>query len=376
MHKGSYIRIGDSDEHMTEYEIYCLNSYKDGVQEDKRPIKIATIDDLDKEKINAFLEKAKKDKPNFSKFSNEKILKLCGIIENSTGKIYPTLSGMMLFGEYPQGFLPQLFVACVAVPGTKLAETGEIGQRFNDNQRIEGTIDEMLEQTLAFIRRNISTKVIIDDDGNRKDIPEYPMKALREAIANALVHRDYSVSRESAYIYVQIYTDRIEIINPGDLYGNNRLELLGTDVMLEVRNKNIIKLIEINGNIIENRHTGIATMFDEMKKMHLPEPKLESLRGDFKVTLWKEWTEENKAEVDRSEQKWIEVDRGRQMDIFENLDDKILHLIKQNPSITQFQMSKELSVGRTTITNHIKKLKENNTIERIGADYGGYWKIK
>lgn len=375
MHKGSYIRIGDSDELMTEYEIYCLKSYKDGIQEDLRPIKRATIDDLDKEKINVYLEKVKKDKPNFSKFSDEKILKLSGIIENSTGTIYPTLSGIMMFGEYPQAFLPQLFVACVVVPGIKLGDVGEMGQRFDDNKRVEGTLDEMLDQTLAFIRRNIGTKVIIDNNGKREDIPAYPMKALREAVANALIHRDYSISRESAYIYVQIYNDRIEIINPGDLYGNNRIENLGTDMMLEARNKNIVRLLEEKGNIIENRHTGIATMREEMRKMKLPEPKFESLRGDFKVTFWKEWTEENKSEQNTDGQMWTDVDRHGQINNVGILGDKILYLIKQNPHITQIQMCKELSVGRTTITNHIRKLKDNNIIERIGPDNGGYWKI-
>ena len=60
MNKGSYIRIGDSDEPMTDYEIYSLQSYKDGIQEDLRPIKRATIEDLDKEKISNYLEKSKK----------------------------------------------------------------------------------------------------------------------------------------------------------------------------------------------------------------------------------------------------------------------------------------------------------------------------
>lgn len=153
---------------------------------------------------------------------------------------------------------------------------------------MEGTIDEMLDQTLTFIRRNIGTKIVIDNNGKRENIPEYPMKALREAVANALIHRDYSISRESAYIYVQIYDDRIEIINPGDLYGNNRLEYLGTDIMLEARNKNLVRLLEEKGNIIENRHTGIATIREEMQKMRLPEPEFISLRGDFKVILRKE----------------------------------------------------------------------------------------
>ena len=368
MNKGSYIRIGDSDEPMTDYEIYSLQSYKDGIQEDLRPIKRATIEDLDKEKISKYLEKVKKEKPNFSKFSDEKILKLSGIIENSTGIIYPTISGIMMFGEYPQGYLPQLFVACVVVPGTKLGDVGEMGQRFDDNKRVEGTLDEMLDQTLTFIRRNIGTKVIIDNNGKRENIPEYPMKALREAVANALIHRDYSISRESAYIYVQIYDDRIEIINPGDLYGNNRIENLGTDMMLEARNKNIVRLLEEKGDIIENRHTGIATMREEMKKMGLPEPEFESLRGDFKVTFRKE-------KVKINEQNKYQEFTEKFTEKFTESEQKILNELIKNPYVTQIQLSERLGISKRSIIKNMKNLKDKNKIKRIGSDRKGYWEI-
>ena len=379
MHKGSYIRIGDSDERMTEYEIYSLQSYKDGIQEDLRPIKRANIEDLDNEKINDYLEKIKKDKPNFSKFSDEKILKLSGIIENSTGERYPTLAGILMFGEYPQGYLPQLFVACVVIPGTKLGDVGEMGQRFDDNKRVEGTIDEMLDQTLTFIRRNIGTKVIIDNNGKRENVPEYPMKALRDAVANALIHRDYSISRESTYIYVQIYDDRIEIINPGDLYGNNRLENLGTDIMQEARNKNIVRLLEEKGDVIENRHTGVATMRREMSNMKLPEPEFLSLRGDFKVILRKEkigGDRKSTTEVDRSGQKWTEENRREEIEKIDTTQGKILYLLEENPYVTQEALAKKIGVVRTSITNNMKKLKEKKVIERIGSDRKGYWKIQ
>lgn len=222
----------------------------------------------------------------------------------------------------------------------------------------------MLAQTLHFIRRNIGTMVVIDKDGKRENIPEYPMIALKEAVANALIHRDYSISRESAYIYVQIYDDRIEIINHGDLYGNNKLENLGTDIMLEARNKHIVRLPEEKGNIIENRHTGIATMREEMKQMGLPEPEFYSLRGDFKVVFRKVKNE--------SVQKWTEVDRKEQITDFEK---EILDLIKINSKITQQEMCKITGAGRTTITNNLRKLKQNNLIERVGSDRKGYWKI-
>lgn len=297
--KGSYIRIGDSDEPMTDYEIYSLQSYSEGVEEDLRPIKRAEIEDLNEEKIEKYLTNIKTKKPNLSKFSDEKILKLNGIIENSTGKIRPTLAGMMVFGEYPQAFLPQLFIACIVVPGRKIGDIGELGQRFDDNERVEGTLEEMLEGALNFVRRNIGVMVIIDDNGKRKDVPAYPMKALREAIANALIHRDYSQNTEGAYIYLRIFDDRIEILNPGDLYGNNRIENLGTDNMLEVRNNTMIRLLEESTDMVENRHTGIATMRSEMQRRKLPEPEFETLRGTFKVTFRNE-------RIDRSGQKWTE----------------------------------------------------------------------
>ena len=376
--KGSYIRIGDSDEPMTDYEIYSLQSYTEGIEEDLRPVKRAELEDLNKEKISKYLAKVKAEKPNLSKFSDEKILKLNGIIENSTGKICPTIAGMLIFGEYPQAFLPQLFIACVVVPGRKLGDVGELGQRFDDNERVEGTLEEMLEGALAFVRRNIGIMVIIDDNGSRKDVPTYPLKALREAIANALIHRDYSSNTEGAYIYLRIFDDRIELLNPGDLYGNNRIENLGTDNMLEVRNNTIIRLLEESTDIVENRHTGIATMRNEMKRRNLPEPEFETLRGTFKVTFRKEWNEESKQnniEESVSKQKETEVDRSEQIINAESTQDKILYLIKQNPSITQEKMAKELGFVRSGIAKNIKKMKENGLIERVGSDRNGYWKI-
>ena len=298
--KGSFTRVGDSDEHMTEYEIYSLESYKSNVQEDLRPIPRANLEDFKQDKLKKYIEKMKIKKPNFANFSDEKILALSGIIDSKTGE--PTLAGTLLFAEWPQAYLPQLFIACVVVPGRKLGDIGELGQRFDDNERVEGTIEEMLEGALNFVRRNIGTMVIIDNDGKRTDVPHYPMKAIKEAIANALIHRDYSIFREGAYIYVQIYDDRIEVISPGGLYGKCKLENLGTNQMMESRNKTIVQILEETTDIVENRHTGIATMREEMKNMNLPEPEIEVSEGDFRVIF-------RKKVIDDGGQKRTEEDR-------------------------------------------------------------------
>ena len=83
MKGGSYIRVGDSDILMTDYEIYSLQSYNDHIIEDKRPNKSASIDDLNKDSLIKYINKVKINKPNFSKNSFEKNLKLCGITDSS-----------------------------------------------------------------------------------------------------------------------------------------------------------------------------------------------------------------------------------------------------------------------------------------------------
>lgn len=71
------------------------------------------------------------------------------------------------------------------------------------------------------------SKAIIDDNEHRVDKPEYPVKAVREAILNALVHRDYSVHTENVPIRIEMYRDRMEIINSGGLYGKISIDALG-----------------------------------------------------------------------------------------------------------------------------------------------------
>lgn len=72
---------------------------------------------------------------------------------------------------------------------------------------------------------------------------------------------------------VYMYSDRIEIINPGDLYGTNRIEKLGTATTMEARNTTIIRILEEKGSVIESRHSGIPTMRREMSNYGLPEPE-------------------------------------------------------------------------------------------------------
>lgn len=91
----------------------------------------------------------KSKKPNLAELSNEEICRLQGFTDE--GK--PTLAGIMLFSNYPQAFFPQLCITAVSVPGTEISSTASVGERFIDNQRIDGTLVQMLNDALVFVRK-------------------------------------------------------------------------------------------------------------------------------------------------------------------------------------------------------------------------------
>lgn len=141
----------------------------------------------------------------------------------------------------------------------------------------------MLEEAVEFVRKNSRTKTIIDDDGYRVDKPEYPIKAVREAILNALVHRDYSIHSENIPVRIEMYRDRLEITNSGGLYGSITLDALGK-VRPETRNAALANMLELL-KITENRYSGIPTMRRELLEAGLPLPIFVAKRGEFKVIM-------------------------------------------------------------------------------------------
>ena len=158
----------------------------------------------------------------------------------------------MNFSPYPQAYFPQLCITAIVVPGKEMGEIGNQGERFLDNQRIEGTISEMLESAIQFVNRNMRTKTIINPQtGKREDRTDYPITAIREAILNALVHRDYSIHTEGMPIQLIMFEDRVEIRNPGGIYGRIRIDQLGK-VQPDTRNPVLASELEVL-KITENR---------------------------------------------------------------------------------------------------------------------------
>lgn len=278
--KGSYIRVGDSDETMSEYEIYSYDAFRKRIQDDLRKVDNAKLSLFNTAQLDKYFVAVKEERKNLSEsVPNDEITELMGITIDGT----PTVAGVMAFSKYPQGYFPQFSITAVSLPGTEMGETGDDGERFIDNQRITGAIPEMLELAVDFIRKNSRNKTIIDDDGKRCDKPEYPIKAVREAVLNALVHRDYSIHTQNVPIRIEMYRDRLEIISPGGLYGKITIDSLGR-VHPDTRNATLANILELLG-VAENRYSGIPTIRTECRKAKLPPPIFEIRRGEFTVTF-------------------------------------------------------------------------------------------
>ena len=286
--RGSYIRVGDSDQHMTEYEIYSYEAFKRNTHDELRTVERATKKNLSKDNTTEYLIKLRRQKQNLVNLDDGRILETQGICQDDI----PTLAGLMLVGEYPQEFFPQLSVTAMVVQGKKIGELGNDGERFVDNKRIEGSIPQMLEGTLAFVRRNMKVKTIITEEGNRADKPEYPIKAVREIILNALIHRDYSVHTDHSPIRLVMYEDRLELENPGGLYGRITVDDLGK-ISADTRNPYMAGALEIMIDT-ENRFSGIPTVLVELKKAGLPAPVFINKRGIFKVVFYKKTSGQSK----------------------------------------------------------------------------------
>lgn len=304
--RGSYIRVGESDEHMTDYEIYSYEAYRQKYQDDVRVVENASFDTINQLAFEEYKIKCKKDKPNISQVPDEKFNELLSITKK--GKL--TLATVMLFGLYPQAYFPQLSIIATRVFGKETGSLGDNGERFIDNKRIDGSIPEMLDSALSFVRNNMKTSTIINPHtGKRFDKPEYPITAIREVMLNALVHRDYSFHTEGMPIQLIMYSDRIEVKNPGGLYGRLRIDQLG-NTQPDTRNPVLAVAMETM-HLTENRYSGIPTIRLEMKKAGLPAPKFEDVRGNFVVTLYNSVTEIAEDEIEKSILDFCLVPRSR-----------------------------------------------------------------
>lgn len=215
-----FIRVGTQSREPTPEELARLFQQRGNFRAELRPVSGATIADLDMRRLKnyfAFIREQEVPADNDEDAWKAMLFNTEIMVEDGI-----TVSGILLFGRNPNRFLPQAGIDAAAFPGMdkeygareRVALRGPITPLMSDDSEIVEA--GLVEQAIAFVQRNTAVVGKLEEGGaRREEITAYPREAVREAIVNALVHRDYLLS--STDIELSIYENRLEIVSPGRL---------------------------------------------------------------------------------------------------------------------------------------------------------------
>lgn len=315
---------------------------------DERIISATSIDDVDMNALEKFYSLLKHDSPLLKVRdvrTTEQILEYIGTgIIDRTG-FHLNNTGLLFFGKdiskYDVGHQLKM---------VKFNNTDRIG--ILDKKETKSSIFNLFDEVELFFNENTKHGLVVE--GFRSvEIPEYPYQVIREAIVNAIAHRDYDF--DNSFITFYIYTDRIEIISPGRLPYPLTIDKLGKTKNPIHRNPKITDILS-KTKYMEHIETGITMMRETMNKHGLPEPEFSDENNFFKVVLY---GPNNKLITPNKNQNYDNNDNfkklnPRQKDFLENYN--------RNKSITYNQYMNLFKVSKTTARRDLNSLTENNFV--------------
>ena len=341
---GACIRVGNNDRVITDVEMRTFIRNSAVFKYDKTQAIDTDISMLDIDKIQDFLKKSadKVGRLSVDNVPTEEVMRNLGLINNFRDGMYPTIAGFMIFSKgKPQSIMPyaRYIIRCVRYQGSSVATP------IIDKLDIDGSLDGQIDTMQKFILRNIPLKASIQGT-KRVDRYEYPEEAIRELVANAVIHRDYMITE--TYTQVNIFSNRIEISNPGNLPPGVTIENIKDS---QFSRNEIIATILKDMDYLEEYGRGIDIVFSKMREWGLLEPIFKNMSNMFRVTLLGE------ALKDLNE---------RQVVIWNTLQDK-----RQITSKECKEMFPEVS--RATIGVDLNKLVEMGLIIPRGSSINTYY---
>ena len=299
-------------------------------------------DDFSEEKLQNFLVQA-----NISVVLPQNLVLKNLAVGQADGKDFYFNNTSVLF--FAKNLNNHFFHTCITCALYKGREKVTVLDRKDFNADIVTNVND----TMLFLKQHLNLRYEFDGSLIRKEIPELPFEALREAILNAAIHRDYF--QKGANVMVELFDNRLEITSPGGLPRGLKEEEFGTRSLL--RNPNIANLF-LRIGMIEKMGTGVKRIQNMLKEAGLP--LVEFYFSDFVTVIFKR--------TDVLEEKTVEKSS-------EKSSEKILYLIDKNDQVTIHQMSEELNISERAIEKQLAKLKKEGSIKRVGPDKGGKWKI-
>lgn len=268
---GSAKRIASKDELLRLFEAGGLYHY------DVSAVESTGIRDIYLDEVrDFFLEFNSFDIMDEEKQMQEKILVNADILKSNELKINATVGGLLIFGKKPQDILFQSGISFAHFNGNDITE------ELIDKKEIVGRMKDVIEQTMTVIKNNlvVRSKIV---EAKRVEHVEFNDIVIREALVNALVHRNYSIIGSKIRIF--LFDDRIEYRSPGRIPNTVTLEKMKIGVSYS-RNPFLVKYME-NMRYIDKLGRGIPMIFAHMKKMGKREPKMEMVGEEFILTLYR-----------------------------------------------------------------------------------------
>jgi len=268
----AYRRSGRTNQVLSAGEVAELYLASRGMTWDETTRAEAALDEIDANKVRKFLNRARAERQWEIDPQTPVGPALNQLMLLRNGQL--TIAALLLFAKNPQRFFVQAKVRCARFKGDNEVE-------FIDLKAIEGDIIQQVEDALAFVRRNTSMAAKIEGKPERTERWEYPLDAVREAITNAVCHREYA---ESGNVMVRIFDDRLEVSNPGGLPAGMTVDDLKQLHESKPRNKLVADAFFLI-KYIEQFGTGIGRMLKDCRDAGLPEPEFESRAGAFRTVF-------------------------------------------------------------------------------------------
>lgn len=263
-------------------------------------------------------------------------------------------AGVLLFCKNIFKFFPHATITCVLFQGTSKVNA-------LDKKEFEEDIYKNYINSINYLISKLNSELIITSS-IREERLELPEKALREALLNAIVHRDYF--QKGSNIQVHIFSDRVEITNPGGLVKGIRYEDLGKK---SLSRNNLFFGVMQRMRLVERIGSGIRRIRELMHEYNLEEPVIETDEYWFTIIFKRKQSKaKEKQWSEKWSEKWSELTE-RQI--------SILELIKEHPKISRKDLSNKLNINQSAVQKHLVMLKEKGILRRVGSDKGGYWEI-
>lgn len=326
-------RVDNSNRQMPPQEVSQMHLNSIGMSWDTFPARDATPDDLDQGQIRKYIQRANESgRRNIEAETPTQVLEKLELLRD--GQL--TWAATLLFANRPQRFLSHALIHC----GRFREETLVI-----DDRMIEGTLIDQVEEAMEFVRKNINVQFVMTDEPQREEVWDYPLPALREAIINAVVHRDYTVP---STIEIRIYDDRLVVWSPGKLPLGITIEELLQPHSSTLRNKGIAGVFYDMG-LIERWGSGIDKMRNACTLTGLPEPQFSEDQG-VRVTFLQ----------DRFTEKYL-----HSLDLNDRQIQAVLH-VKEKGKITNTEYRERFDVTDRTALRDLAELCEKSVLQKIG----------